>query len=525
MANRLPPGCGEDLGETILFNKHQQEYLRVKRLRFCMNCKTIGLMGEDGIFRCAKCNMVHGGNATAPRVYNVMGLFAGRQGGKTKIAAVGALQEIIIPKSVGWVMGATYEVLHDSTFPTLVRMIPPQWVKTWDAEHMEIRFTNDSLVAFRSLNDPERARGPKVHWGWFDEAAVAPERAYHVFTPTMATTGGAVTLSTSPKGFDWTWEQAWKAAHITKIPGTWAAKYKTIENPIFANNPANLAAVERKRLTMSAAMFRQEYEADFVNFEGAVYGHELIHDQVLDDERMKKIIPEWPEIDPSRQIIIGLDSGVDHPFGAVMIVVTSDGLVVVNEYLERQQALSQHLPNIMMKFGLFRFSQLKWAANKNEANLRLEWGLKNVGVIPAESKHQIGIQRVHSWLGSKQLYFSASMAPKSIEQMVAYRYATNVTPDGQRKGKEEVFKKWDELPDALRYGIMAWPELPEADRPIISDAQAARLSAFDDRTRLDLERLAEYAKQQKGETLSEEEEGYPLGDFFSDRESTGNEGW
>jgi phage terminase large subunit len=514
MADRLPPGCGEDLNEPILFNKYQQEFLRIKRLRFCLACRTVFSVSEEGLTVCHKCGAAHRSNATAPRLYNVMGLFAGRQGGKTKIAALGALQEIIIPGSVGWIMGPTYKILHDSTFPTLIRLIPPSWIRKWDPEHMEIIFTNGSKVAFRSLEDPERARGPKVTWGWFDEAAIAPERAFHVFTPTLATTGGAIILSTSPAGFDWTWEQAWKASHILKIPGIWAVKYKTIENPIFDANPALKELIERKRLTMTPEMFRQEYEADFVNFEGAVYGHDVVENACLDTaEQVKKFIPEWPEIDPTRPVVVGLDSGVDHPFGAVLIVSTPKGLVVVSEYLERQQAISQHLAPIAMRFGLHRFSRITYAANKNEANLRLEWGLKGVGVVPAENKHQIGIQRVHSWLGSRQLFFAYSV-PKTIEQFKAYRYADNLTPDGQRKPKEEVFKKWDELPDAVRYAIMAWPELPDADRPVMTDSEQARWDAFDDRTRQDIQRVKDYEKQKNAGDLDMEEEMYPLGGFF-----------
>jgi hypothetical protein len=125
--------------------------------------------------------------------------------------------------------------------------------------------------------------------------------------------------------------------------------------------------------------------------------------------------------------------------------------------------------------------QIKWAANKNEVNLRLEFALKGVGVIQAENKHEVGIQRVQSWLYSGQLYF-AHTVPLTIEQMRAYRYAENVSVDGQKK-KEGVFKQKDELPDALRYALMAWPELPKNNQIILTDAEQARWSALDERSR------------------------------------------
>ena len=509
---RVPAGCGEDLGEQILFNPQQQEYLKKKRLRFCLSCKRTGSVGADGLFHCA-CGIVHRNADTAPRVYNVLGLFAGRQGGKTKVGALGAREELLVPNSIGWVMGPTYKILRDSTFPTLIRLIPPAWVRHWDQEHMNLTLNNGAMVAFRSLEDPERARGPHVTWGWFDEAAISPERAWDVFYPTMATTGGAVTLTTSPAGFDWTYNRVWKPARMGGEPGFWAAKYKTTENPIFTVKPHLKMLIERKRRTMDPAVFRQEYEADFVNFTGSIYDYQLLSELILPDAAaVQKFIPEWPNIDPSRGRVIGLDSGVDHPFGAVLIVETDKGLVVVSDYLERLLATSQHLDPIRAHFRTAMCPSIKWAANKNEANLRLEWGLKNVGVIPVENKHEIGIQRVQSWMYARQLYF-AYTAPRTIEQMRAYRRADNIASDGQKKDKESVFKQNDELPDALRYALMAWPELPDPDKKPLTNEQQARWDAFDDRTRLDVERMRAYTAGLGKKDLDLGEEGYPYGGF------------
>ena len=183
---KLPPGCGEDLAEPLLYNPYQQAFQDARRQRYCLNCQTIGSMDSTGRFQCAKCQMVHTSNLTAPRVYDRLGVLAGRGGGKTLIGAHAVREELMIPNSTWWVLGPTYKILWDSTFPTLVRRIPPAWVARWDPEHTEITLTNGSRVAFRSLEDPERARGPHgVSGGWFDEAAQSPERAFHVFKPTL----------------------------------------------------------------------------------------------------------------------------------------------------------------------------------------------------------------------------------------------------------------------------------------------------------------------------------------------------
>jgi phage terminase large subunit len=212
--------------------------------------------------------------------------------------------------------------------------------------------------------------------------------------------------------------------------------------------------------------------------------------------------------------VIGLDSGADHPFGAVMLVATPKGMVVVGEYLKRMQAMVTHLAGIQGDFGTAMRMNVKWAANKNEAQLRLEFGLRGVGVIPAESKQEIGLQRVQSWLHTKQLWF-AYTCPKTIEQMKALRYATNVRNDGQKTDQEKVFKLDDELPDAVRYALMVYPELPRV--PEVQDAdKRARWDRFDEKTRYDLIRLREFERDSaRKKDLEDTDADYPQGDFYS----------
>jgi hypothetical protein len=388
-------------------------------------------------------------------------------------------------------------------------------VKKWDSEHLEITLTNNAMVAFRSLEDPERARGPHgVGWGWLDEAAQSPERAYDVFEPTLIAAGGIIIATTTVLGFDWTYDKIEKKALIYHEPGYWATRYWTEENPLFMANPVMKDQIDRARKTMAPEFFDQEYKSERRNATGLVYNYQQLEKQFLkNDEAVRKLIPEWPDISPQRTILIGLDSGADHPFGAVLGVVTEFGIVIVYDYLKRLQAISMQLPAIQAAFGVRPSERIKWFANKNEANLRLEFGLKGVGVVPVENKHEIGIQRVSSWLHSGQ-FFIAYTAKATFDQMVAYRYAQNIATDGQKKLKENVFKLKDELPDAVRYLFMGWPELPQVDGPVLSPEEQARWDAMDERTRLDIERQRQFNKKDEDKDMQPAEAGYPTGDFF-----------
>lgn len=441
-------------------------------------------------------------------------LRAGRRSGKSVIGAHAVREELLVPGSIWWVCGPTFKILHDATMPTLLRLIPPSWVKNWSEDHLELTLTNNSMVQFRSLDDPERARGQGLHGVWLDEAAFIVSRAWDVLEPSLAENAGIALATTSPAGFDWSYHTFMKQALIQKRPGYWARRFKTIDNPRFALEPQLVAEIENARATKSPEVFAAEYEGEDINFTGAIYGTHADTQYVADKESMKLLIPEWPDISSNRQVIIGLDSGADHPFGAVMIVVTEAGLVIVNEYLERMQALTTHLSAIQKKFGTARFANIRWASNKNEAQLRLEFGLRGVGVVPAENKHNIGIQRVQSWLMTKQLFF-AYTCPGVVEQFRAYRWAENYGTDGQKKKEEDVFKLNDEYPDCVRYAVMSWPELPKVTQELLSDAERKRWESFDDRTKADVMAVRAYNKKSKEPDMEPMEDGYPLGDFFN----------
>jgi len=468
-----------------------------------------------GVFVCPTCRRTHDSTITAPRQFQSLHLRAGRQSGKSKGGAHAVREELLVPNSRWWVCGPTFKVLHDSTMPTLLRLIPPDWVKNWNQDNLELILINNAVAQMRSLDDPERGRGPHLDGVWLDECAKILERAWHVLSPSLVTRAGVVISTTSPAGFDWSYHTFYKPAVLDKRPGFWAMKFKTIDSPIFTERPDARAQIDLARATLPPDVFAAEYEGEDVTFTGAIYGQLVTQQTIHTLEELKKRIPEWPDIDPSRPIVIGLDSGADHPFGATKMVVTPSGLIVIDEYLARHQALSVHFTAICQQFHVGPGSphrDVTWAANKNEAQLRLEFGLRGIGLVKAENKHAIGIQRVQSWLHAKQLWFVIFLVPKTVAQMLAYRYADNYSVDGQKRQTEEVFKKDDELCDDVRYSAMAWPELPSVG-PV--DVQAReRWDRLDDRTKLDIQRVRDFNAKDKSVDLEVGDEGFPIGDFF-----------
>jgi hypothetical protein len=519
----LPPGIGATLHKELLYNPYQDALLAARRQRYCLHCRKVSSMFPgSGVFECAHCKTKHISNRTAPRVFRRLGAFAGRRGGKTVVGAHMVREEALIPNGLIWCMGPNFKVLHDSTIPTLLGIIPPAWVAApgWNSDLMEFSLVNGTKIAFRSLDDPERGRGPGPTCGWFDEAAQIPEQGWRVFRPSLSEQAGIAIFTTTVYGFDWTYDEIEKRAFIDKVPGYFSVRWWTEQNPLFQHDEVLKAEIDEARLTMPAELFAQEYRAERHNSTGAIYAKYLDNAVLRNDDEVRRYIPEWPALNPDREIWIGLDAGADHPFGAVMGVVTEKGIVIVDEYLQRDAAFLVHLENIKAKFALHRFNNVRWVANKNERQLRLEFALKQVGVIQAENKHIFGIQRVQSWLVANQLFFVWSAVPSTIDQFKKYRWAKNTALDGSQK-VENVFKLEDELPDCLRYLLCAFPRLPDPIIAKLTREQQNRWDAFDDRTRADIERMKAFHKNEQGDArdLTPLDENYPVGNFFGNHDS------
>lgn len=510
MAKRLPPEIGLDVGKPYLYHPYIDStdppgFLQAARMRYAPCCKKIGLTGSDGLFRCPSCGQEC--TLSAPRLYRRIGCFAGRRGGKTVAGVRAALNEILVPDGVGWVAGPTEKILHDATMPSLLKRIPREWCANWDAEHLELRLINGHLIMFRSLHDPDRGHcGVGCHWAWFDEAAFIEELAWDYFRPALTDYGGVAYFTSSVDGYDWTYDRVERPALVDHKPGFWAAKWRTIDNPYML--AFRSSEIEEARGSMPPQLFRQEFEGERENFTGSVYGEYIDEAWLPNADAVKQYIPEWPNLDPTRRIIIGLDSGADHPFGAVAHVVTDNGIVAVREYLHRLRAFGQHLGDIRNTFPIN--ANTLWAANRNEAQLRLEFNAQGILVAPAENDQMSGIQRVLSWLYTKQ-YKIAYSCPQLFNQMKKYRYAENTMSDGQKK-TERVFKKEDELPDCVRYALMTWPSLPSRQAPITG----RDLRGLDDRTKWEIRELARKMARLEGESrdLTPADKEYPLGDFY-----------
>lgn len=385
------------------------------------------------------------------RAFHRLEVMAGRRGGKTKIGGVATAEELTHPDCLGWACAPSYPELIDYVMPSVFQAVPNDWILDWSKSEYTLKLRGASMLQFRSLDDPERGRGPGLDFLWIDEARKVVEKAWDTILPALLDKRGAAFLTTTPNGPDWCYHRLMRKA-MAGVPGYWAVKYRTIDNPVI-----DRAEVEQMRRDMDPLFFQQEFEADIVNFTGSIYG-QLVDPLVVETEaEIRAVWPEYPARHPTRRAIVGLDPGADHPFGAIVLMETEAGLVVVGEYLERNKAALDHAGAIRSVVAPLTPDQ--WAIDKSQRQMMIEFQQYGILTTPAPNDVVAGIQRVQSWLRARRIYFPKPVCPKLIDQLRAYRWAENVGLDGQQR-RERVIKIDDDLVDPLRYALMVWPHHP-----------------------------------------------------------------
>lgn len=171
---------------------------------------------------------------------------------------------------------------------------------------MEALAPNKGRVIFRSLDDPNNARGHTADIVALDEAAFCPAEAYHeVLRPMLLDTNGELWAYTTPNGFNWFHEQ-WDLAQSRDDSRAWqiptvGARHESgrlVRVPHPLENPEiPWSEMESLAATMNPLRFRQEILAEFVAQEGQVFADFSRSRHVSDAVKFEHNLPTWVGID------------------------------------------------------------------------------------------------------------------------------------------------------------------------------------------------------------------------------------
>ena len=192
---------------------------------------------------------------------------AGRRFGKTRLAVLECLAVANEGKRAWWI-SPTYKMSNVGWRPLrqMASRIPGAVIRKAERE---VVIPGGGLVAVRSADNPDALRGEGLDFVVMDEAAyIMPEAWIEAIRPALSDRLGRALFISTPRGRNWFWDIHRKGG----VEPDWSSfTYPTSANPFM---PAG--EIEAARAELPEIIFRQEYLAEFVDSEGAVFRR--VHD-------------------------------------------------------------------------------------------------------------------------------------------------------------------------------------------------------------------------------------------------------
>lgn len=193
-------------------------------------------------------------------------LVAGRRWGKTRLMIETAIRHACV-NNYGrhWIVAPTREMAKDLFWDHLkARVKELRWKCKIDETGLRIvRASNMAAIKLMSGEKPDRLRGRSLHWVGLDEYDTMEPFFDEVIRPSLVDTGGGALIAGTPKGRKHMYRLF---QDVPRMDGWRRWQYRTIDNPYIP-----VAEIEHARRQLDDRTFRQEFEADFVEYLGRAY--------------------------------------------------------------------------------------------------------------------------------------------------------------------------------------------------------------------------------------------------------------
>lgn len=218
-------------------------------------------------------------------------LAAGRRWGKTRLGALLCLVEAIQGRRAWWV-APTYKMAQVGwrEITRLAAQVPGAEIRRGD---LVVLLPTGGEISVRSADRPDTLRGEGLDFLVLDEAAYAdPETWSYVLRPALSDRQGRALLISTPKGLNW-FHVLFRRGTAGE-PGLTAWRFPTSTNPHIPPEE-----IEEARRQLPELVFRQEYMAEFVDSQGAVFRSSILAAAFALE------VPEPPH--PGRRYVAGID--------------------------------------------------------------------------------------------------------------------------------------------------------------------------------------------------------------------------
>jgi hypothetical protein len=236
------------------------------------------------------------------RRFNV--LACGRRFGKTRFALLRSLKPLLNGKPIAY-FAPTYKMLTEF-WRDAVEMYKPVIIETNKAEH-QFRVIGGGSFSMWSLDSADTVRGRKYALALIDEAAMVSnlEDAWNaVIRPTLTDYEGEADFYSTPKGMGF-FHTLYTRGEDDQFADWASFHFPTASNPFIKTT--EIAAAQQE---LPVDIFRQEYLAEFIHGEGAVFRNIIAN---LTKEQTT------PDAHKGHVIVAGVDWGQVNDFTAISI--------------------------------------------------------------------------------------------------------------------------------------------------------------------------------------------------------------
>ena len=191
------------------------------------------------------------------------GFVGGRGAGKSLVGAYDLIRRAK-PGRLYAIFAPTYPMLLDATYRSFTEQCQRfNFLREMNKSRMCATLGNGAEVLFRSVDDPERARGPNLSGAWLDEASLMKDTAYKIIVACLRQGGEAGWLSATftPRGKShWTHK-----VFGTRQPNTALFHARSIDNPFVAQEFVDAVASQ-----YTEQLAAQELDGLFIDLEGGL---------------------------------------------------------------------------------------------------------------------------------------------------------------------------------------------------------------------------------------------------------------
>lgn len=354
--------------------------------------------------------------------------------------------------------------------PEIARWIPPSflqdgsWEQSYERSSRTLTLTNGSSLEFMSYDqDVDKFAGTSRHFIWFDEEP--PENIFNENLLRLADVNGYWWMTMTPLiDMSWTLDRLYDKGVNGDNPNLDVFRAITSDNSYVSS-----AVMDIMTEGMSDEEKKARQEGIYFSYSGAIY-NDVLPGSIISGETVRE---HWGTYLSSWGHFAMLDHGFTNPTAFLIGMFDREGRIVIHtEYYKSKRTVKENAAAIK---ELLRELQL---TNRLEyivadpsikntdpitgTSIQMEYADNGLYLALANNDVTAGINRVYSRLKTGMLKITDN-CEKTIWEHQRYRWAkfASAKLDLKNNQKETPIKKNDHTCDALRYGVVSRPSLPD----------------------------------------------------------------